>query len=194
MKRLTPIIITVAVAGVCCVVAAFFSFYYYNLHLHTALQVRGEMEWKVDDLGARLAKLEADKPRHLIPFHARGRISTTNIPRSDSVTNLSPVSVNYELRVVTGKMNSIVPEIRIPKGSTAVHKFKVAVGPEKGSVVSAWTSLEEPFGNMTDFEQFHIFRNETNALELVIQLRPDVSVDMGFGIVVLRESLWPTPR
>ncbi len=192
MKRLIPVVLAIAFAGVCFIVAAFVSNYYYSLHLHTALQVRTELEGQVENLGTRLAKLEADKPRHLVPLRARGRISSTDVSPSASATNLV-TAPDYELRIVSGKVASIVPDIRIPSGSTAKHEFTIRVESDQGAVIDAWLSADdtEPFRNLVSFDQFRVHRKATNEVALIIQLRTNTYVNISFGLVVLRETPWP---
>lgn len=182
MKRIIPIAVAVLIVGLCLLVAAYFCHYYYTLNQYTALQLKGMLESRIDSLEGRAGRLEAHKPRHLIPIRLFGQISTTD--EELSVAD----SQQFHLQNSKGG-RSIVPELRLPATSTSEHEFEIHVSSDIGTVVDGWLSHAEPYDDLAAFVKLDVYRGGTNSFRLVVQTKPGSRINMRFTLVVLRSSL-----
>jgi len=187
MKRITAIGLIIAAAVGSCVVAAYFSSYYYNLYLNA----RTDLEYRCEVLEQRVAYLETHKPRSLIPIHAWGEISTTDHPLPFAGTFVEEESRRPPVLFV-GKGNGIRPELRIPAGSTERHVFDIQLGDGRDVIADVWLSHGGPSDGLAAleglFEEFRAYRpRDTNVVRLVVQAKPNTSMKLRFSLVVLRE-------
>ena len=182
MKRAIPFFALV-VAGVCCIVAAYFCHFYYNRYQ----TVITELEGRINGFDMRLATLESYKPKHLIPSYASAEISTSDRQASDSFRFREGDDKRFKLLI--GKGDSIAPEFRIPAGSTNRLEFDIHYD-DSGSnaVVGAWLSHAEPYQDLALFQEFRVYRPfNTNVIRLAVQLKPGASLKSRFTLVILHE-------
>jgi hypothetical protein len=183
MKRITIIGIVIAISGVCCVVAAYFSSYYYNLYIGA----RTDLEHRCENFERRIQYLESHKPKHLIPSHALAEISTTDRPPASDSFRLRDGDDNV-FKLYIGKGDRIAPEFRIPAGSTNRQEFDIHFGSGNDAVVGAWLSHAEPYQDLALFDEFRAYRpHDTNVIRLVVQPKPGASFKFRFTLVVLHE-------
>jgi len=170
------------VAGVCCVVAAYFCHFYYIRYQNVVT----ELESHINSFEARLATLEGHKPKDLIPSYAAAEISTTDRQASDSFRFRDGDDKRFKLYISKGDW--IAPEFRIPAGSTNRLEFDIHYGSGSNSVVGAWLSHAEPYQDLALFDEFRAYRPfDTNVIRLVVQLKPGASIKSRFTLVILRE-------
>ena len=180
MKRITAIGVVIGIAGAFCIVAAYFSSYYY--HLYVVAQT--DLEQRCANYDYRIAYLEQRK--HLIPTDGWGEISTTDRPASDSVILQEGLSGGL-FTLHTGKGNWISPEFRIPAGSTNRQVFDIRVNSGE-EVVGAWLSHAEPYQDLAAFDEFRAYHpHGTNVVRLEVQPKPGASFKFRFTLVVLHE-------
>ncbi len=185
MNRFLPLAVALAVAGTCCVIAAYFCHFYYTLYRGAVSDVERQMGY----FEQRLAALETHKSRDLTPVHVMGIISTTDQPADEFLSHLSPSSTNPTIFFETTNAKAgpnLRPEFRLPFASTNQYEYDVHVEGQFGNVADAWLSLAEPYSYLSAIEKFSIYcPNKTNTLRLVVRLKPNASVKMRFYIVLL---------
>ena len=182
MKRAIPFF-ALAVAGVCCIVAAYFCHFYYTRYQ----TVVTELEDRINYFDIRLATLESYKPKYMIPSEAMAEISTTDHPAEDSLRWHEGDSKEFKL--LLGKGDWIAPEFRIPAGSTNRLEFDIHYdGSGSNAVVGAWLSHAEPYQDLALFDEFRAYRPfNTNVIRLAVQLKPGASIKSRFTLVILHE-------
>jgi len=181
VKKAIPFL-ALAVAGVCCVVAAYFCHFYYIRYQNAVT----ELEERIISFEGRLNALESHRPKDLIPSYALAEISTTDRPASDSFRFSEEEKKMFKLYV--GKEDRIAPEFRIPAGSTNRLEFDIHDDSGSNSVVDAWLTQVEPYHDLAYFDEFRAYRPyDTNVIRLVVQLKPGASIKSKFTIVILRE-------
>ena len=181
MKKLIPAAIAATIAGICCIIAAYFCHFYYMLYRHTETDLGRQL----NSFDQRLSRLEAHKARNLASVDFWGEISSTD--QLEKTLWSSGASTNKDhFETSIGKGNQIYPTIRIPVGSVEKHEYSVHISEQAGHVVDAWFSQAEPYRDLAAFDQFHVYRADgTNTLKLIAQLRTNSSINMRFKIVVL---------
>src|ERR1700692_3461690 len=155
MKRIAATTLIVSIAVVCCVVAAFFSMYFYTLHMFDE-KARPGLEAKFQELKYRVKYLESHNPGDRVPLHVWGEISTTDHPSQIAMVMASGndgTNVTYSASMSKG-MN-ISPDFRLGAGSTAKQEFDIHVDSQLGTVADAWLSEGEPYTDLAAFEEFH---------------------------------------
>src|SRR5258708_26598944 len=80
MRKLFPLA-ALTIAGISCVVAAYFCHFYYTRYQGAVT----ELESRINGFDSRLATLEAHKSRELTPIHVWGAISTTDRPGDETM-------------------------------------------------------------------------------------------------------------
>ncbi len=182
MKRAIPLI-ALAVAGVCCIAAAYFCQFYYSRYQTVVTQ----LEDRINSFDMQLARLESEKPKHLIPSYATAEISTSD--RQASHFSGSDEGNDRTLKLHIGKMHTIAPEIRIPVGSTNRLQFDIHYDePGSNAMVGAWLSHAEPYQDLALFDEFRAYRPfDTNVIRLEVQLKPGASIKTRFTLVILHE-------
>ena len=169
-----------AVAGVCFIVAAYFSQFYYFRYK----TVVTELEGRINGFDDRLARLEGYKPKHLIPSYAIAEISTTDQPADDSLR--WEAGDTNKFRLILGKGDWIAPEFRIPAGSTNRQEYEIHFS---DALVGAWLSHVEPYQDLAMFDEFRAYRPyNTNVVRLVVQPKPGASFKFRFTLVILHED------
>ncbi|MDB6066335.1 MAG: hypothetical protein JWR26_2543 [Pedosphaera sp.] len=183
----------VSIAIVCCVVAAFFSMYFYTLHMFDET-ARPGLEAKYQELEYRVKYLETHNPGDRIPVHMWGEISTTDHPAQFSmVTESGDGGTNVIYRASLAKGMDITPEFRLEAGSTAKQEFDIHVNSQFGTVADAWLSRGEPYTDLAAFDEFHAYcPNRTNVVRLVVQPKAGASIKMRFDLTILcnRPAEW----
>ena len=168
-----------AVAGVCCIVAAYFCQFYYSRYK----TVVTELENRINGFDERLARLERYKPKHLIPSYAPAQISTTDHPSENSMR--WEAGDTNEFRLILGKGDWIAPEFRIPAGTTNRQEFDIHYD---NALVGAWLSHVEPYQDLAMFDEFRAYRpSNTNVIRLIVQPKPGASFKLRFTLVILHE-------
>src|SRR5947199_6141790 len=74
MKKLIPAAIAATIAGICCIIAAYFCHFYYMLYRHTEIDLGRQL----NSFDQRLSRLEAHKARNLASVDFWGEISSTD--------------------------------------------------------------------------------------------------------------------
>jgi len=175
------------VAGVCCVVAAFFCQFYYTRYAGAA----SELESRINSFDMRLATLEGHKSRELTPVHVWGMISTSNHPADEHMLFYLSSEKHPEgyFEAVNTKEGALIrPEIRLPLNSTNDSEFDIQIDSQFGIVADAWLSHAEPYHDLAEFEQFHVFcPNNTNKVRLIARAKPNASIKTRFDLVILCE-------
>jgi hypothetical protein len=116
---------TVTLAGIFCLVVAYFChFYYFRYKGDMAARVEGSL----NSFEMRLSRLEAHKARELVPVSIRGQISTSD-RQADSLfgQTMSENGSDNFVAVIDAKMPRIIPELRLPSGSTTNHDYAIHV-------------------------------------------------------------------
>jgi hypothetical protein len=182
LKRAIPFF-ALAVAGVCCIVAAYFCHFYYTRYQ----AVVTELERRIDGFDMRLARLEGYKPKHMIPSYASGEISTSDRQASDLFRFREGDDKRFKLLI--GKGDWIAPEFRIPAGSTNRLEFDIHYDDSgNNAVVGAWLSHAEPYQDLALFDEFRAYRpSNTNVIRLAVQLKLGASIKTRFTLVILHE-------
>jgi hypothetical protein len=174
----------VTLAGICCLVVAYFChFYYFRYKGDMAARVEGSL----NNFEMRLSRLEAHKARELVPVSIRGQISTSD-RQADTLfgPTMSENDSDNFVAVIDAKMPRIIPELRLPSGSTTNHDYAIRIKGEFGTVASAWLSHAESYQDLAAFEEFRVYTlNETNLVRIIARPKPGASVQMRFDIVVL---------
>lgn len=184
MKK-TFSIASLTVAGVCCVVAAYFCQFYYSRY-HDAVT---KLESRINSFDTRLATLESHKSRELTPVHIWGMISTTDHPTDEHMQFYlsSEKHPDNFFEAIGAKGGPLIrPELRLPFGSTTNCDYDLHIEGQFGDAVDAWLSHAEPYQDLAAFEQFRLYcPNGTNVVRLLVRPKPGVSIKMRFDIVVL---------
>ena len=81
MKRILTLTTALTIAGVCCVIAAFFCQFYYSRYESTVTDVESHL----NSFDMRLATLEGHKSRELTPVRVWAVISTSDKPADEGV-------------------------------------------------------------------------------------------------------------
>ena len=185
MKRILPVAIAITLAGVCCIVAAYFCHFYYTLYRNAPTDLEQTVDSRIKQLQWDVERLA--KQKHFRPIRARLFISTTDKEPVDWLGTGTGTSA-YQLG--QSKMGWIVqPELRLPTGSTALQEFKISLWPPGTRVIDAWISPPAQPDAVAAFETFAVRPDEgTNSLTVTVRAKPGVSVKHEFTIVVLRDS------
>jgi hypothetical protein len=187
MKKVIPFAVALTIAGVCCVVAAYFCQFYYSRYSEA---VTG-LESRINSFDMRLSQLEAHKSRELTPVRVWGMISTTDRPADEHMLFYLPSEKRPDnsFEAVNAKGGPLVrPEFRLPVGSTTNCEFDIQIEGQFGIVADVWLSHAEPYQDLAAFQQFHVYcPNRTNIVRMIARLKPDASIKMRFDIVVLCE-------
>lgn len=186
MKRILPVATALTVAGVCCIIAAYFCHFYYTLYRHASTDLEQSVDSQIKELRWDVERLA--KQKHFRPIRARLFISTTDNQPVEWLGAGTNGPSEYHLG--QSKMGWIIqPEVRLPAGSTALQEFKIALWPPGTRVMDAWISPCAQADAVTAFERFAVRpEEETNSLTLSVQMKPGVSVKHEFTVVVLRDS------
>lgn len=187
MNRTFQLGLSMTVAGVCCVVAATVSAFYYTRYRLTETR----LERALLDLESRVARMEANRPREVVRIHTRGILSTADHPFDPSaLENQEPAgSAGHRLFQPPAKTGPVIgPEFRIPAGATN-QVFEIAVDPGYGQVVDAWVSRVSPFDQSVSFTEFsfRVGHSRENTLRLTVAPKPGLSARVQFEVVVLVE-------
>lgn len=188
-KRILGIVISLSVAGSFCITAAYYAHFFYARYRQTQTEFAQEMGPRLLGVEARVGKLESHNPRYLIPTRVRGAISTTDLNPFDAWARLHrSLTQSQEYQILENSNGLwIVPELRLPAGSTNQHRFDIHVGSGIGSVADGWLSLTEPYGELASFEQLSLYRRGTNVLQLGALAKRGASIRMEFTAVILLE-------
>jgi hypothetical protein len=175
-------------AGVCLVVAAYFSQFYYTRYNNTVTH----LESRISSFDTRLATLEGHKARTLTPVRVSARISTTDRPPDEHMLGYLSSEKHPDdfFEAINAKGGPLVrPEIRLPAGATTNCVFEIQVASQFGIVADAWLSHAAPYQDLAAFDEFRVYTpNQTNIVRLVARPKPGASVQMRFDILVLCEK------
>lgn len=187
MKRVSPALITMFFAALCCAITERLASHYEALYRHTTAEAKQTLALKCQKLTERLDRREAEEPGNLMELRVWGIISTT-----DKVPSY-PFNPQSQMAVTNGQRLQIYPskgseyvEIRLTAGSTNVYELEVPFG----NVIGVWLADAEPYDDLAAFEQFHAYPSGTNTLKLVVQAKSGVSVSMRFSLILLKEWAW----
>jgi hypothetical protein len=187
MKRIAPISAALTIAGVSCVVAAYFCYFYYTRYRNTVT----ELESRINGFDMRLSTLEGHKSRELTPVRVWGVISTTDRPPYKSVPFYSSSEKHPEgfFETINAKGGPLIrPELRADAGCTNCA-YEIQVERQLGIVTDAWLSHAEPYQDLGAFEEFRAYcPNKTNIVRLIARPKSGASIQMRFEIVVLCEK------
>src|SRR5258706_1322236 len=117
MKKPILLVVALALAGVCCVVSAYFCQFYYTRYQNTVT----ELEYRINSFDMRLATLEGHKSRELTPVRVWEMISTTDRPADSSqLLEVSPGGNGDDFfETVKAKCGPVIrPEFMLPAAST----------------------------------------------------------------------------
>jgi hypothetical protein len=182
MKRILPVAAALTLAGVCCILAAYFCHFYYTLYQQTHTELQVNLDVQIDSLRREIARLANQK--HFHPIRARGWISTTDVQSDETfgyTTNQPTLGQSKAGWVIT-------PELRIERGSTALHEFRIDLRPANTRVMDAWISPPGQPEVRAAFDTFTVSPDEgTNSITLKVQGKPRTSGRYEFTIVVLRD-------
>jgi len=185
MKKIAPLVLALAVPGVCCVVAAYFCHFYYTLYQSTVT----ELESRINSFDMRLATLEAHKSRELTPVHVWGIISTADRPEDEHMRFYLSSEKHPEgyYEAINAKGGPLIrPEFRLPTDSTTNCEYTIQIESQFGVLADAWLSHAEPYQALAAFDEFRIFcPDKTNILRLVARPRHGTSVQVRFELVLL---------
>ncbi len=188
MRKVIPLAVALTIAGVCCVVAAYFCHFYYTRYQGTVT----ELESRINGFDMRLATLEAHKSRELTPVHVWGVISTTDRPTDENMLSYLSSEQHPQnfFEMINAKGGPLIrPEIRLPAGSTTNYQYEIRVESQFGVVADVCLSHAEPYENLAAFEEFRVYcLNRTNIVRLIARPRRNASIQMRFDIVVLCEK------
>ena len=186
VKRMLPLAIALAVAGVCCVVAACFCHFYYTLYRHASTELERSVDGRISQLQGDVERLAGQK--HFSPIRARLFISTTDRPEDDFFGPGTNRPSEYDL----GNSKDgwvILPELRLPAGSAALREFRITLHPTGTRVMDAWITPPAQPEAVAAFETFAIRPDEgTNSLTLTVRPKRGASVKQECTVVVLRDS------
>jgi hypothetical protein len=182
VKRILPVTLALAFAGVCCIVAAYFCHFYYALYRQTRTELQVSLEDQIDTLRQEMARLA--KQKHFIPIRAQAWISTTDLQADESMGYIT-----NPLTLGQSKMGWVIsPELRLESGSTELHEFKISLWPTNTRVMDAWISPPEDPKALAAFRTFAVIPDEgTNSITLKVQAKPKTSVRYEFTVVVLKD-------
>jgi hypothetical protein len=176
MKRFTTMVVTISLAGACCVVACTVAAYYYCLYRGA----RTELEERLSHVETQVNGLWSwHEFRDLVPSRFQARIRTVWEPDTNSVFE---VAQTKEGAILNGTLE-------IGRGTTERRKFTVRT--ERGygrHPVEAWILRAEPSEQLALFKEFRVYcPKHTNVVEVVAQAKTNVLVDMEFTVVLFRE-------
>ncbi len=182
MKKLLPITVALTVAGVCCIVAAYFCHFYYTLYQQTHTELQVSMDAQIESLRQEVTRLA--KQKHFKPIRARAWISTTDLQPNESL--------GYTTNAFTlgqSKMGWVItPELRLKSGTTDLHEFKICLWPTNTRVMDAWISPPGQPEALASFDTLAVIPDEgTNSMTLRVRAKPRTSVRYEFTVVVLRD-------
>lgn len=183
MKKFFATLFIACVALPILVVTTYYAHFYYSLHREAVTQLDKEIGPKLDDLEARVGRLENHRPRNATPRIVKGAISTPDKPSSSSWPKLNNSSTNTAELQVVEKNGSlwIVPELRITPGTP--QEFTILVPPEIGKVSNAWLSFTEPLDGLAAFETLSLYK-WTNSIHLNVQAKAGASFQMEFRAIL----------
>lgn len=186
MKKMANYI-GLTLAGICCIVAAYFCQFYY----HRYKTLTTSLEGHVSSFEQRLASLENHKSRELTPVRVWGKISTTDLPPDEHMKfydGEKPPGVSFE--IVNSKGGTLIrPELRLPAGATNNCEFALHVWENRGYLVDAWLSHAAPYQDLASFEEFRVVpMRGTNIVRLIARPKPGASIQMRFEILVLGQK------
>lgn len=186
MKRVLPLAIALTVAGVCCIVAAYFCHFYYTLYRNASTQLEQSVDSRIKELQFEVQRLA--KQRHFAPMRVRAVISTTD--QEAGHWGGEPASKPGEYQAANSKTGWWVsPELRVPAGSTARQEYEISLSPSNTRIIDAWISPPGEPEVLRSFSTFSVCPNEgTNSLHLIVCAKPDLSIRHEFTIVVVRDS------
>ncbi len=186
MKRTLPIAVAVTVAGVCCIIAAYFCHFYYTLYRQASTDLERSVDSRIKQVQWDMERLA--KQRHFRAIRARAVISTTDKQPEQWFGTQTNSPSQYQLG--QSKMGWIIsPELRLPAGSTDLQEFRVTLWPASTQVLDAWISPPAQPDAAAAFDTFVVRPDEgTNALTIKVRAKPGISVKHEFTVVVLRDS------
>lgn len=187
MKKIAPYL-TLTACGVCLVVAAYFSHFYYTRYQDTVT----DLEHHINFFEMRLAELEAHKSRELTPVRVSAVISTTDRPPDEHVRLYLSSEKHPDgfFEIVNAKGGPhVTPELRLAAGAATNCEFDIQVESQFGIVADAWLSHAEPYQDLAAFEELRVYSpNRTNLVRLIARPKPGASVQMRFDILLLCEQ------
>ena len=130
--RILPVTVSLTIAGVCCVVAAYFCQFYYSRYQSTVTLV----ERNLSSFSARLSELEKHKSRELTPVRIWGVISTADRPPDEGMKFYlsSAKHADNFFEAVNAKGGPLIrPEIRLPAVVTTNSEFDIQIDPNRCS-------------------------------------------------------------
>ena len=188
MKRFLPLVLALTIAGVCCVVAAYFCQFYYSRY-HSAVT---DLESRINSFDMRLGRLEAHKSRELTPVRVWAVISTSDRPADERVRFYlsSEKHPDDYFEAINAKGGPLIrPEIRLPAASTTNCVYDIQVASQFGIVADAWLSHAEPYQDLAAFDEFRVYSpNRTNIVRLIARPKSGASVQMRFDLLLLCEK------
>ncbi len=184
MRKPVSAVLALTIAGVCCVIAAYFCRFYYFRYRDTVT----DLESRINSFDMRLATLEAHKSRELTPVRVWGYISTTDRPAEQQMhwyTSSEKHPDGY-FEIINAKGGALVrPELRLPVGSTN-YEYTIQISSQFGTATDAWLSHVQPYQDLAAFDEFRAYcAYETNAIRLVARPRPGASIQTRFELVLL---------
>lgn len=186
MKRLLSATVLLTVAGLSCIIAAYFCHFYYTLYRDTSTRLEQNVDSRINGLQQEVDRLAEQK--HFTTIRAEGVILTsegdTNHPASDHATNPGEYQLSY------GKGGwHISRELRLPAGSLSLHEFDITLSPAGTRVLDAWVSPPGQPGALALFETLSARANEgTNSFKLAVRAKPGPSTNYSFTVIVLRDT------
>ena len=186
MKRILPFAVVLTVAGVCCIVSAYFCHFYYTLYRHASTELEQSVDSRITSLQYEVELLA--KQKHFTPIRAHGVISTTDKEADHCAGEPTTDPGHYQLGY--SKSGWVVcPELRVPAGSVSRHEFDITLSPPTMRVMDAWVTPPGQPEALAFFETFSVRPNEgTNSLKLTVRAKPGVSIKHPFTMVVLRDT------
>ena len=174
------------VAGICCIVAAYFCHFYYTLYRHASTELEANVDSRVGELQYAVEQLA--KQKHFAPIRASGVISTSDREAEHWPGEPTLEPGTYQLGL--SKSGWVVcHELRIPAGSVTQHEFDITLTPPDTRVMDAWVSPPGEPEALAMFEKFSASPNEgTNSVRLTVRAKPGVSVKHRFTMVVVRDT------
>jgi len=180
MKKILDRLSVVAVIGIICAAIIVVSLYYNGLFERTSAKWRDRAEALQSDVnGLEYRIKELEKRPRLTVETCMGRLHTSDYAPGRDSSQTGP----FECR--EGKGLNLVPSIEIAFGSTNVHEYTIQC--EKA--VGAWFLPSEPYSQLTNFEHIRVYRpwNSNGVFNIIVQLKPNASVNMRFDVMVLKE-------
>jgi len=149
-----------------------------------------ELENKYNSLHQRLSKVE-EIPRHITPYRVWGAVSSADQPHHELLQMVSGQgsTSNQVFKIKNFKGGpAVVPEFRLPVGSTNLHEFYVLLPGKMDRPIEAWISFPQPTGGLASFDRLDAYCPiDTNAVKISFQLKPGASAKLVFDLIVLRE-------